>query len=212
MTVHHPVRLPLIIASAAVVLGLASTVGVAAVLDGTRNPLAPRLSACSTPSLAGFVVDVTLADMGGMMGPGMMGPGMMGNGPANNGYPWQDAYPWPRMGMMRLYGVPNTVPAGTMSLRVHNNGGLTHEVVVLPLGPGQRPGQRAIGVDGKVDETGSLGEASRTCAADQGEGIGAGANAWTTINLPPGRYELLCNIAGHYADGMYGELDTTERG
>ena len=78
MTVHHPVRLTLIIASAAVVLGLASTVGVAAVLDGTRNPLAPRLSACSTPSLAGFVVDVTLADMGGMMGPGMMNWRIMG--------------------------------------------------------------------------------------------------------------------------------------
>ena len=27
------------------------------------------------------------------------------------------------------------------------------------------------------------------------------------MNLPPGRYELLCNIAGHYGAGMYAELD-----
>jgi uncharacterized cupredoxin-like copper-binding protein len=32
---------------------------------------------------------------------------------------------------------------------------------------------------------------------------------WTTITLPPGRYELICNIAGHYGAGMYTELDVT---
>ena len=28
-----------------------------------------------------------------------------------------------------------------------------------------------------------------------------------TVTLTPGRYELLCNIAGHYGAGMYTELD-----
>jgi len=46
-----------------------------------------------------------------------------------------------------------------------------------------------------------------SCGADAGDGVLAGATAWTTINLPPGRYELLCNIAGHYGAGMYAELD-----
>ena len=73
---------------------------------------------------------------------------------------------------------------------------MTHEVMVLSLSPGQYQGQRAIGTNGQVDETGSLGEASRTCGADAGDGILAGATAWTSINLAPGRYELLCNIAG----------------
>lgn len=59
----------------------------------------------------------------------------------------------------------------------------------------------------QVDETGSLGEASRSCVADAGDGVLAGAAAWTTINLPPGRYEVLCNIAGHYGSGTYAELD-----
>ena len=52
-----------------------------------------------------------------------------------------------------------------------------------------------------------MGEASRSCGADAGEGILAGATARTTVNLPSGRYELLCNIAGHYGAGMYAELD-----
>lgn len=166
---------------------------------------------CAAPALPGTVVDVTLTDMGGMMG----GPGMMGNGPygpgANN-----NGYPWPRRGgTTRVFVNPSTVPAGPVSLRVRNKGALTHEVVVLPLPQGQLPGQRVSGPDGKVDETGSLGEASRTCGADDGMdiapyGIAAGgASGWTTITLPPGRYELICNIAGHYWSGMFAELDVT---
>jgi uncharacterized cupredoxin-like copper-binding protein len=214
---QQPLRLILLISGAAIVLGIASAIGIEAAIGGPRNfPTQAWTSACPTPPLSGSVVDVTLTDMGGMMGRGMMGPGMMGNGPfgrgsANNGYAWQNGYPWPGMGMMRISVVPSTVPTGMVSVRVHNSGALTHEVMVLPLGPGQYPGQRAIGVDGKVDESGSLGEASRSCGADEGDGILAGANSWTTINLPPGRYELLCNIAGHYGAGMYAELDVVTR-
>jgi uncharacterized cupredoxin-like copper-binding protein len=206
---RRSLQLILVIASAAVILGLVSASGIAAVLRSTRTRLvSPWTSACQTTSLSGAVVDVTLADMGGMMGAGMMGSGAYWPGAANNGYPPPSGYPWPGMGMMRLVAVPAEVPAGRVSLRVHNAGALTHEVVVLPLGHDKYPGQRAIDVDGKVDESGSLGEASRTCGPDQGNGIRAGANAWTTITLPPGRYELLCNIAGHYGGGMYAELDT----
>lgn len=39
-----------------------------------------------------------------------------------------------------------------------------------------------------------------------GPGIAAGATGWTTVNLKPGRYELLCNIAGHYGAGMFTQL------
>jgi uncharacterized cupredoxin-like copper-binding protein len=30
-----------------------------------------------------------------------------------------------------------------------------------------------------------------------------------TLDLKPGRYELLCNLPHHYAGGMYTELDVT---
>jgi hypothetical protein len=215
-------RLILIITFAALVLGVASTVALAAAVGPRIGPRSPFLrdappppAACATPALTGSIVDVTLTDMGGMMGPGTMGPWMMGPGPygpgaPNNGVsPWQNGSPWPGAGtmMQRIFVVPSSVPAGPVSLRVHNTGALTHEVMVVPLNPNQYPGQRAIGTNSQVDETGSLAEASRSCGADAGDGVLAGATAWTTVNLPPGRYELLCNIAGHYGAGMYAELD-----
>ena len=72
------------------VLGVASTAALAAAVGPRSAPRSPAFSdappppaACATPALTGSVVDVTLTDMGGMMGPGMMdpGPGMMGSGP-----------------------------------------------------------------------------------------------------------------------------------
>ena len=220
-------RLMLIVTFAALVLGVASTAALAAAVGPRSAPRSPAFSdappppaACATPALTGSVVDVTLTDMGGMMGPGtmgngpygpeMMGPGLYGPSAPNNGVsPWQNGSPWPGAGMMmqRIFVVPSSVPAGPVSLRVHNTGALTHEVMVLPLNANQYPGQRAIGTNNQVDETGSLAEASRSCGADAGDGVLAGATAWTTVNLPPGRYELLCNIAGHYGAGMYAELD-----
>ena len=56
-----------------------------------------------------------------------------------------------------------------------------------------------------VDEAGSLGEASVPCGAGAGEGITSGAAGWVGVLLPPGRYELLCNLPNHYPDGMYAE-------
>ncbi|MER5603952.1 sulfocyanin-like copper-binding protein [Streptomyces sp. NPDC002265] len=147
------------------------------------------------PALRGHVVDVTVGDMG----PGMMGrPNWRTPGPG-----------WQGMGMMRLSATPGTVPAGVVSLRVTNVGVLPHEVVVLPLPAGQAAGERLTGSDGKVTETGSLGEASRSCGPGTGNGITPGATAWTTLTLQSGRYELVCNLPGHYLAGMYTELDVT---
>ncbi|MFB9205022.1 sulfocyanin-like copper-binding protein [Nonomuraea spiralis] len=135
-------------------------------------------------------MDVSLSEMGsGMMSPGP-NPGSHGT-------------------RMRLTVTPSSVPAGKVSLRAYNAGVLAHEVVVLPLPAGQTPGRRVTGSDGRVSETGSLGEASRTCGAGAGNGIAPGSTSWTTLTLRPGRYELLCNFPGHYAAGMYAELDVT---
>ena len=192
----HRFRLPLLIAVSSLVLGISSTVFVGGSLLGRRAPFGP--ASCATPALPGTVLDVTLTDMGDMMRPGMMGMRYGPSGP-DNGYA--------QLAMMRISANLSRVRPGVVSLRVHNAGALTHEVVVLPLGPDQKPGQRAIGADGRVDETSSMGEASRGCGADEGDGILPRANAWTTVTLSAGRYELLCNIAGHYGAGMYTELD-----
>ncbi|MEV7007743.1 sulfocyanin-like copper-binding protein [Streptosporangium sp. NPDC051022] len=110
---------------------------------------------------------------------------------------------------MRLSVTPSQVPSGTVSLRVVNEGVTTHEVVVLPLPSGQTVGKRDEGPGQRIDEAGSLGEASHDCGAGEGKGISPGSTGWTTLKLSPGRYELVCNFPGHYAGGMYAELDVT---
>jgi uncharacterized cupredoxin-like copper-binding protein len=191
-------RTALLVGVASVVLGVGTTGALALATGGGPPPAQPAL--CAPPALPGSVVDVALTDMGDMMGPGMMGPGMnrgmMGHG-MNAGM----------AGMMSIAATPMSVPAGPVSLRVANRGGLTHEAMVMPLAAGRQPGQRPVGADGRVDEEGSLGEAAQTCGAGEGDGIAPGSWSWITVNLPAGRYELICNIPGHYGSGMYAELD-----
>lgn len=56
--------------------------------------------------------------------------------------------------MMRILVYPTPIPAGQVSLRVTNSFALSHELIVLPLAPGQLSGQRLSGPDGRVDESG----------------------------------------------------------
>lgn len=138
---------------------------------------------CAPPdSLPGAVIEVRVADMG-------MSRMMGGDAPLG--------------AHMMLRAFPAVVPAGTVTLVVENVGWRTHEVVVLPLAAGQAAGDRVPAADGKVDETGSLGEASASCAEGSGEGIDSGTVGWTSLTLAPGRYELVCNLRNHYANGMY---------
>ena len=165
--------------AAVIVLAGASTIAFAAANRGFSHRYYAPSGQCSTPSLPGAVVDLTLTNMG---------RGMMTGG------------------TMRVFASPVQVPAGTVSFRVANTGSLVHELVVLPLPGSQQVGDRAVGADNRVDETGSLGEASKTCGAGAGDGIDPGALSWVTLHLTAGTYELICNLPGHYADGMYTKL------
>jgi uncharacterized cupredoxin-like copper-binding protein len=136
------------------------------------------------PALAGTVVNVSLVNMGG---PLMGQRTMMG-------------------GAMRLGADRASVSAGTVSFAVTNYGSIDHELVILPLADNQQVGARPLGSDGKIDEAGSLGEASNTGGQGAGQGIRAGSSGWVTLTLAPGHYELVCNLPGHYAAGMYAEL------
>ncbi|MEO5709811.1 MAG: sulfocyanin-like copper-binding protein [Nocardioidaceae bacterium] len=144
---------------------------------------------CSGPtSLPGTTVRVTLADRG--MNQMMTGTAPMG-------------------GHMRLRTSERSVPAGQVSLLAVNRGWRTHELVVLPLDTGSTVGQLVPGADGRVNEADALGESSRSCGSDGGEGITSGATGWTTLTLSPGRYELVCNLKNHYATGMRALLVVT---
>jgi uncharacterized cupredoxin-like copper-binding protein len=167
--------------------GSASSTGSGMMSGGTGYHFSQ--ASCSPPaSLPGHIVNVTLTDMG--MTQVMGGTAPMG-------------------AHMRLRISSATVPAGQISLVASNRGWRTHELVILPLAAGAAAGQRVPGADGKAAETGSLGEASHSCGSGTGGGITSGAVGWTTVTLPPGRYELVCNLPNHYADGMYQQLVVT---
>jgi uncharacterized cupredoxin-like copper-binding protein len=156
--------------------------------SGTGGYQFSRLT-CSPPaSLPGRVVTVVLGDMGMTQ---MMG----GTAPLS--------------ARMMLRAEPSTVQGGQVSFVVENMGWRTHELVVLPLPGAGNAGARQPGVDGKVDETGSLGEASASCDKGSGDGISSGSVGWVTMNLGPGRYELICNLPNHYADGMRQAFNVT---
>ena len=137
---------------------------------------------------SGTVVNVSLTDSGGPMGEG--------NGPMHPG-------------AMGLTADQTTVPHGKVTFRVTNAGVVNHEMVVLSLAGAQVMGTRPFDGQAKIDETGSLGEASTSGGEGKGEGITPGASGRMTVSLAPGRYELVCNYMGHYVSGMYGELTVT---
>ena len=176
-----------------IAIGLVGLVGTAWVAGASGNDHFGRApgafygtrggSTCTPPALSGQSVDVILSDMGG----GMMESGRM----------------------MSVSATPATVASGDVSFRVWNQSlMMLHELVVMPLGQG-RGGARPIGSDGRVSEDESLGEASNACGQGAGEGIPPGSASWVTLHLDQGRYELICNLPGHYARGMYTGLDVT---
>ena len=103
-----------------------------------------------------------------------------------------------------------TVPAGPVTLTLDNAGSRPHELVVLPLAPGQRAGNRTVGPGDRVDETGALGEVDPVCPPGSGgDGTVPGGVSQVTLTLVAGRYEVVCNLPGHYGSGMFATLTVT---
>jgi uncharacterized cupredoxin-like copper-binding protein len=83
--------------------------------------------------------------------------------------------------------------AGTTKIGVRNLAGMAHDFVVIKT---DIP-QDKLPVDtasGKAKEDGKVGGIDT---------IAAGKSAAVTVNLTPGKYVLICNIAGHYQLGMH---------
>ncbi|WP_158274575.1 plastocyanin/azurin family copper-binding protein [Cellulomonas sp. WB94] len=155
---------------------------------GRAGMLGPRSGTdSSVPDLPGTVVHAVVGDMGGPM--------MRGNDRS--------------AASMYLHLDRTTVPHGTVSFVVTNAGMRNHELVVLPLDGDQRAGSRVAGTDRRIDESGSLGEVADAGGGSGDSGIAPGATGWVTLDLPAGRYELVCNLPGHYAAGMFAEITVT---
>jgi uncharacterized cupredoxin-like copper-binding protein len=89
---------------------------------------------------------------------------------------------------------PRTARAGEVRIAVHNKGPDTHEVFIVRAEHDALPLRRdGITVDEAALEDDEVGEV---------EGTAPGATTVKTFHLAAGRYELICNMAGHYRGGM----------
>jgi uncharacterized cupredoxin-like copper-binding protein len=92
------------------------------------------------------------------------------------------------------------VPAGTVSLRILNEGPTSHELIVVRTDrdAGKLPLQR----DGlTVDE-----EGPGVDLVDEVGGLDIDDRQTMVLRLAPGNYVMYCNFEGHYLGGMYAAL------
>ena len=94
------------------------------------------------------------------------------------------------------YKITVTVPsvkAGTIKIGVRNLGAMEHSFQVLKtdIPPDKLP---VDGASAKAKEDGKVGEIAS---------IPAGKSSAVTLDLAPGKYVFICNIASHYQLGMH---------
>ena len=85
-----------------------------------------------------------------------------------------------------------SMKAGKIKIGVRNLANMEHSFQVLKtdLAPDKLP---VDGASAKANEDGKVGEL---------KSIPAGKSAALTVDLTPGKYVFICNIAGHYQLGM----------
>jgi plastocyanin len=93
---------------------------------------------------------------------------------------------------------PERVSTGNLVLKLRNNGPDTHELLLVRSN-GRKLPLRAD--DLTVDE-----DAVKPRTIGQLEDVQPGSSRTWTLHLAPGRYELFCNMSGHYLAGMHTEL------
>jgi uncharacterized cupredoxin-like copper-binding protein len=99
--------------------------------------------------------------------------------------------------------IPAKAPAGVVTFHVKNSSKDTvHELIVMYLVDPTKP-LPYVDKDSKVDEakTADKGEVSE---------LQPGKSGSLTVVLKPGKYLLICDVAGHFAAGMWSEFEVTK--
>jgi uncharacterized cupredoxin-like copper-binding protein len=95
-----------------------------------------------------------------------------------------------------------TTNAGMVTISAPNQGQLPHELVLFKTN--SSPGSLPTLSNGEVDEEGL--EASGVESPGEIEDVGPGETKSAALKLTPGKYVMICNLPGHYKQGMYGSL------
>jgi uncharacterized cupredoxin-like copper-binding protein len=94
----------------------------------------------------------------------------------------------------------STASAGKVTISITNTSAQKHEFVVV---------QTDLAIDQlPKNAEGDVDEEKLTSFGEQGD-IEPGKTVDLTVDLHPGRYIMLCNIAGHYKAGMHSEFNVS---
>lgn len=90
---------------------------------------------------------------------------------------------------------PSSASAGELTFNIQNDAQQPHEFVILKsdIAANQLPTDE----NGDMDETGEGVE-----PVDEVEDITGGSSKSLTVSLDAGNYVLICNLPGHYRQGM----------
>ena len=88
-----------------------------------------------------------------------------------------------------------SAPAGSVTFDIENKGPSAHEFVVFEtdLAPDALP----------TDDSGDVAEGDDFAPVDEVEDIDEGAEPSLTMDLDAGSYVIICNVPGHYRQGMH---------
>lgn len=95
----------------------------------------------------------------------------------------------------------NSAPAGEVTFDVSNEAEQTHEFVVFQT---DLPEDQLPTENGDVDEAGE-----GVTLVDEIEDIEGGSSQSLTVNLDAGSYVLICNLPGHYQQGMHASFSAS---
>jgi hypothetical protein len=110
-------------------------------------------------------------------------------------------------GSVREWGVDisaGKAEAGEVTFAIANFGSIPHEFIVVKTD--FKPGEIPLGADNRFDEAGEGVE-----AIDEIKEFEVDTSKVLKVNLDAGSYQVLCNIAGHYKNGMYKSFTVTDK-
>ena len=91
---------------------------------------------------------------------------------------------------------PASAAAGPITFAVTNDGPTTHEFEIFSgdVDPSSLPVESGVAITDGLE------------LVDEVEDVTAGSTAELSVDLDPGTYALICNLADHYEEGMFTTL------